>query len=201
MQTCFFSDCLCTKQSFKISNNFSWIRSRCICRRALDFEFKGEQHHKGKLCRIFTNKWDQHPVPKFNHLFLNVVIFGGNNALTTFQTECKTIFAQYRDNGLNLPNFKTETSLVDIWIIFMSFLWRGQTRTIRALFSLCSLFLSSQSDCMQFDSIRNCIATWKPPINFLGSEAVETITYSRLQLQGWRNNARDNYVESFSIVT
>ncbi len=42
MQTCFFSDCLRTKQSFKICSNISWIRSRCICRRAQDFEFKGD---------------------------------------------------------------------------------------------------------------------------------------------------------------
>jgi hypothetical protein len=67
------------------------------------------------------NKLDHRIIPKLTHLFLNVVIFVGYNILTTFETKCKTIFAKCRDNGLNFPNFKTETSLVEIRIILMSF--------------------------------------------------------------------------------
>ncbi len=166
MQTCFFQIVYVQNNRSKNVTRCSVVGNRRIGKQSCSrFWLQGWRNivRDNRVESFSVVTWPNlHPIPKFNHLFLNVVIFGGYNTLTTFQTKCKTIFAQYLDNGLNLPNFKTETSLVEIWIISMSFLWRGQTRTIRALLSLCSLFLSSQSHCMQFDSIRNCIVTWSP---------------------------------------
>jgi hypothetical protein len=88
------SDCLRTKQSFKIWL-MSWTSKYPEKQSCSIFWLQGWRNiardNRVDLLSVVT--WpDTHSLSKFNPLFLNAVIFGGRNTLTPFQTKCKPIF-------------------------------------------------------------------------------------------------------------
>ncbi len=117
-----------------MKNNYLWIACQKECSR---FWLQGWRNvARDKRVDLFSVvTWpNKHSLPKFNPPLLNVVIFGGRNTPTTFQTKCKTLF--FQNSFSNLPPSETETSLVEIRITRMSFLMGAdslhrQTKTFR----------------------------------------------------------------------